>query len=532
MCYIAHCDHQSTKTADEIEVVEDGKKVSCLALSQRYGSIVALGYVDSSISIYSIGNPEPLMLLQGPSDAGAVSTLSFDVLEEVLVATFGGGLVCIWDLDSEVLMRKWKAKERVMAAKVHPFAGLVALLFSASQIELWHIQHKTLVQTYSLGDKYKALSTLDFSPDGQHLACGATDSTGKPCVAVISLESGSVVHSLRDSSDTTGSITSLKFHPKEPILATTSSSGKVAMFDFSKFEPIAFPTPPSAVSQLCWSQDGDCLTALGSKNVSIWKTASISEAKILETLAIEPTDSFAQLSFGFESFAILTTCVDRMLVVSYYQLQTLGLFGSDASKSQIDSKIDKTSEVTLGEEETSSPPSNGSNSVITSEDEAALSKLAQSKLLYTLKNRLDHLKTLRTTLAAKPSQSVLQTVLKQPSATRPELLGELIAGRIVELSLNITPATIGGPNGLSNATSEDLATFVSLLKQHLRHMSETHQLASLAYVLQLVRDLSTICPEKFEPLLEEISRLSTEATSVPVSEKANEILEEHFRGAI
>ena len=109
---------------------------------------------------------------------------------------------------------------------------------------------------------------------------------------------------------------------------------------------------------------------------------------------------------------------------------------------------------------------------------------------------------------SKSGPSIWQAISKQASATRPELIGELLCGRIVEVALNITPSTVG-PNGLTATTGEELSQFLSLLKSNIRLMSDPHQLASLDYLHQLVNDLIDVCPEKFEPILEELEIISS-----------------------
>jgi WD40 repeat protein len=498
------------KITDEIEVASSHLEVTCLALSRRFGSILASSTSDGHIYIFSIGITDPLMVLQCVNGDGKVVALSFDVCEELLLAVYSSGEICVWNLESEEIVRQWRTKNVSLAATFHPSGVFVALL-QASQIELWNLQNKSLIHVYPLSEKYKSSSTLLFSPDGLYLVCGATDN-GKASALVFDLERGCIVHSLCDASDSNASVCALAFHPEEAILAIGSLSGKVTFWDFVTFQSLDSPAPQTLVSskinQLSWSYDGSCLMAMVHNYIHIWKTRPSNSIQFVETLTIDGASKINQLSFGFDSYAIVTCCSGITITTWFFNLQSLGLCQTRTNKPSNESTTEKSND----------PPTSEPEVV---EDEALIAQLSNNKALYTLRNRLDHLKTLRATLAGKTSPSIWLALSKQASATRPELLGELLSGRIVEASLNINSATLG-PNGLTQTTSEDLTLFLNLLKPNLKLMSESHQMAALTYLHQLVNDLANVCPEKFDGILEEVLKLS-ELNSGSVGQKAKVI---------
>ena len=472
-----------------------------------------IGSSDGAVSVYNIGSTEPLLWLQTQEPLGKVLAMSFDDSEEQLCVVHETGEVCFWDLDSELLARTWKMKSGVLvsSAAVHP-SGRILALQSPSQIELWDIRNHALANVYATEALQVPHSApLTFSPDGLHLVCG-----GKGGALVFDLQSGLLAHTLCDPSDATASITALAFHPFEPLLITGSSSGKLTLFDFvnfSKLELRAHQNSPSApISQLAWSFDGSCLMALSSEHLLLWNTRRTHAIQAVEMLAIDgPLPKTALASFGFESYAIVLTFDDKMLTTSYCNLQSLGLIQGSNIPSISDTKTDKI--ISESTEPESTEPL---------EDEALFAQLTSSKNMYKLRNRLDHLKSLRATWSGKSAPSILASIQKQPSAVRPELLGELLCSRIIETSLNISPATVS-PTGLSSPTNEDFGTFLLLLKQSLKHMSNHHQLAALNYISTLIPDLILVCPEKFDVIQEEISKLS-EGPKTSVSVKAKEVL--------
>lgn len=507
------------ETADEFEVTGGNAEVSCLALSRRFGSVFVLGSSDGIVCVYNIGSTEPLLWLQTQEPLGKVLAISFDDSEEQLCVVHESGEVCIWDLDSELLARTWKIDKSVLSAKataatIHP-SGRVLALASGSQIQLWDIRNHALAIVYPLTAEHNPTpASLLFSPDGLHLVCG-----GRGGTLIFDLERGVLARTLSDPSDADGSITALSFHPFEPLLVTGSSSGKLALFDFTTFAPLDLPThqnsPSAPIAQVSWSFDGACLMALSSEHLLLWNSRRTHAIQAAEMLAIDgPLARTALVSFGFDSYAIVLTFDDKLLSTCYYNLQSLGLLHHSASSPSSEAKREK--------QNLASAPISEPEPIEPSENDTLFAQLMNSKNLYKLRNRLDHLKSLRATWSGKSAPSILISVSKQPSAVRAELLGELISARIIETALNISPATVS-PTGLATQTNEDFGTFLLLLKQNLKNMTAHHQLAALNYIAQLIPDLSLVCPEKFDAIQDEVVRLSNEGTA-PVSSKAKEVL--------
>lgn len=539
--------------------------MTCLALSRRFGSVFAIGGSDGVVYIYNIGSTDPLLWLKTQKSLGKVVTLTFDDFEDQLCVVHESGEICVWDLETERLARNWHIKNASAVRKtaVHPFGGLLALLThqsgSSPQIELWDLRRQSLAHVYIVGDKISTEGSaessnfgfsLSFAPDGLSLVVGA-----KGGAYVFDLSAGTLKHILRDDADSnTTSIGALAFHPLEPLLVTGSTSGKVTLFDYATFSKMEIPTHQrgmsnSAISQISWSEDGTTLMALSQDNLLLWNTRRTHAIQPVETLSLEHdtgrslssansgsqgienaskgafgSDSFRQCSYGFDSYAIVLTFEksSKSLTTWYYNLQKLGLMTSTTSSTQISPTSPELSE-RKAEKSKENESSNSEPEAI--DEESIFSQLTSqsNKTLYTLRNRLDHLKSLRATLSGKSAPSLLAAIAKQPSAVRSELLGELISSRLIQSSLNISPATVG-PQGLAPQTNEDFGSFLLLLKQCLKHMSEHHQLASLNYLETIIPDLSFVSPEKFEVIEDEIAKLATSPPS-QVSSKAAEILQ-------
>lgn len=478
-----------------------------------------IGSSDGVVCVYNIGSTEPLLWLQTQERLGKVLAISFSDSEEQLCVVHESGEVCIWDLDSELLARTWKMKSgvEVSSAAIHPSGRVLALASrSPAQIELWDVRNHALIISYPLSSHNVPSSTsLSFSPDGLHLVCGGTGGT-----LVFELERGSLIQTLSDPSDTASTVTALAFHPFEPLLVTGSSSGKLTMFDFTNFSNLELPShqnsPSAPIAQVSWSSEGACLMALSSEHILLWNSRRTHAIQAVDVLAIDsPLAKSSMASFGFDSYAIVLMFDDKLLTTCYYNLQSLGLLqGSNVSPPSEEKSEKQSSPTSVQTDNDSAEPV---------EDDTLFSQLMGSKNLYKLRNRLDHLKSLRATWSGKSAPSILASVSKQPSAVRAELLGELLSARIIEAALNISPATVS-PTGLATPTNEDFGTFLLLLKQNIKHMTDHHQLAALNYLAQLIPDLAFVCLEKFDVIQDEVAKLAESSTSSLVAIKAKEVL--------
>jgi WD40 repeat protein len=478
-----------------------------MVLSRRYGSVLACGGTDGDVKIYTIGNEEPIMILKTVVATSAVQSLLFDSNEETLLVLYKTGQICVWDLESAELVRMWKV-EGAVAAAIHPFGICVAIL-STSQIELWDLHRKCLIHLYPLTDKFKSASTICFSPDGLSLVCGASEG-GKSSALVFDLERGSIAHALTNTNDSGAAVCTLAFHPTECFLATGSTSGKVTIYDFAKLSVVPCPEPPEPlqgrVQQLTWSPDGSSLMALVPGCVSIWNSSPMTSIQYYNSLSIPTQSEFDQIAFGFDSYALITSSTGNSVSTWYYNLNQIGLCVIPANKVTTETHSDK------GDENASLDDPG--------DDSSLMEQISNNKLLYTLRNRLDHLKTLRATWSGKTSTNIFAALSKQASATRPELLGELLAARIIENALNLGPSTVTS-KGLTQQTGDDLNSFLVILNQSLKDMSEPHQMFALNYLQQLLQDLLSICPERFSIMQEELLKLGE--IEGPIGAKAIEL---------
>lgn len=101
-------------------------------------------------------------------------------------------------------------------------------------------------------------SALDFSPDGKQLALGCSDGL----IQVIEIETGKQVY---ETSGHTGHVWEIRFHPKEPLIATVGKNIEVKLWSLTDPKmPIATITlDTQKPNTLDWSSDGKLLAVGG-----------------------------------------------------------------------------------------------------------------------------------------------------------------------------------------------------------------------------------------------------------------------------
>lgn len=477
-----------------------------MGLSSRFGSILAVGNTENHVHVYAVGSVDPLLVLSGPTGAQNATRIFFDPTEEYLVVIYQSGHICVWDLVQEELVRAWVIQGSVLAAAMHPIGNVLALLRPRS-IELWNVQLKTLIHNYVIPEsKYTAPSSILFTPDGLNLVCGASYEA-KAAVLVFNLERGSLTHTLVDPSDTQAHVTSLAFHPNELLLATGSSSGKVALYEFNlaSLAPAQSHISPSAtaINQLLWPAPGSCLLALSSTQLTVWSTPS-GAVQYVDALGFLEA-SQRNISFGFGHYAIIVSSTSgSTMATSFFNLQNFGLFMAPFPPQ-------------TPEDTKESPLSASSNQVEDPaiDDDSLISSWSDNMLVLKLRTRLDYLKSLRAAWSGKSNPSILSALSKQASAAKPELLSELMTYNIVESALNIDVSTVGS-TGLSLQSSEELNHLVAALKATLKTLPESKQLAALDYLESIIPPLSTTYLDKFALLKEVLSKMAEADTPVGI----------------
>jgi WD40 repeat protein len=149
----------------------------------------------------------------------------------------------------------------------------VPLLASASldrSVRIWHV--KTGEQIKNLPHTNQMLCVA-FSPDGELLASGGQDRV----VRLWDVRSWELV---RERSDSTGAVQSVKFHPKDShILAWGSTDGTVKVWNRVTNEVRILRGHTSCVENVAFSPDGESIASASlDGTVKIWKTPPRREA--------------------------------------------------------------------------------------------------------------------------------------------------------------------------------------------------------------------------------------------------------------
>ena len=182
--------------------------MQCVSLGRRSFKVLATGGEDRKVNVWALGRPNALLSLSGHTSA--ISSVCFDVQEEVVVGGATSGTIKLWDLEQGKAIRTLLGhRSDCLAVDFHPYGAFFASASADTNLKVWDIRRKTCIQTYK--GHSAGLSVVRFSPDGKWVVSG--DEQG--CVKLWDLSAGKLLYEYAHD----GACTSLAFHPSELLMA-------------------------------------------------------------------------------------------------------------------------------------------------------------------------------------------------------------------------------------------------------------------------------------------------------------------------
>jgi WD40 repeat protein len=170
-----------------------------------------------------------------------------------LLATtaFPKGVVRIWDLQSEALLREMPFGSGLGSPSFSAEGNILAGGVSA-EAQLWDHVRGSLRSI-----AYANLRSCDFSPDGKWFAMGSFYKTIKVWDAAVEQERMVLLGH-------TGAIGTLAFSPDGKTLVSGSNTGQIKLWDMSTGQELfELPGLPGGVEQIAFSPDGQVLATAG-----------------------------------------------------------------------------------------------------------------------------------------------------------------------------------------------------------------------------------------------------------------------------
>jgi WD40 repeat protein len=152
--------------------------------------------------------------------------------------------------------------------------GRLLAVGRGTTITLWDVDSASAVRT--MDGHESRIYSLAFSPDGQTIASGGSDST----VMLWDVETGQVIHTLSEHTD---EVTSVAIHPDGLLLASGSADGTVRLWDVESGERLRIVTEgEKQVNSVAFSPDGQILATGGrDSTVRLWDVESGEPVKSL-----------------------------------------------------------------------------------------------------------------------------------------------------------------------------------------------------------------------------------------------------------
>ncbi|KAH3731418.1 Ca2+/calmodulin-dependent protein kinase [Pelomyxa schiedti] len=228
------------------------QEVKCLAIGKGSCKVFATASVDTKpdIGVWRLDQSTPGTSLSGKNKptTGNVTCVSFDPLEEVLMAGLNNGTVLLWDISSQEISRVLTHKARCTATDINPMdEWMCATTGDDSCIRLWDIRASENIETFKAHSG--PIGVCRFTPDGVFLVSGGSDGV----VALWDIAQRRLFQTL---SDHTAPITCMCFHPHEVLLATGAADKSARFWDLETYTQISFTSGPSCVQALTFAPDG------------------------------------------------------------------------------------------------------------------------------------------------------------------------------------------------------------------------------------------------------------------------------------
>ncbi|ABW29586.1 WD40 domain-containing protein [Acaryochloris marina] len=207
----------------------------------------------------SIGNPTQSTFKRLNSQVKAVTSLSFQAHQQLLVAATKQGTVHLYKKDQS--LQTFPAhKDTIYNIQLNPQKNLIATASRDETVKLWNYKGE---QQALLKGHTGAVYTVRFSPDGQLLMTTSEDGTARLWTLT-----GNLIAQLPDHQ---GAVYDGRFSPDGQTLATASEDGQIRLWTRQGQQISAFRNYPSSVYRLRFSPNGQRI-ATGSTdgNIQLW----------------------------------------------------------------------------------------------------------------------------------------------------------------------------------------------------------------------------------------------------------------------
>ena len=248
------------------------KAVATILLVVAVGGAV-INYLAPRRSVLPPAQSAPSLVMDTGHD-GFITSVSFTKDGNYLV-TAGGTKIVIWDVPSGRQLRSFTQGEGRSVA-LSPVDSILAAT-DQDTVVIENILTGEIVHTFPLGTP--VITSLEFSPDGQFVACGTTNSERKRAIVkIVNIKDGTINPLYADSKW----IYSLAFSPDGSLIAAGGES-KVFMWVRStgaRYDLDA--NGPGSIESLTFSPDGKSLIAAnGSSGVYTWDVSTRDLVQVL-----------------------------------------------------------------------------------------------------------------------------------------------------------------------------------------------------------------------------------------------------------
>jgi energy-coupling factor transporter ATP-binding protein EcfA2 len=263
---------------------------------------LASGGTEGGIQVWKIDTPnaQPIQLL-APLEETIISALTFDPTETYLSAGSLNGQIWTWHVGlwTEMTPLSRSTNERIQTVAFTSDGHTLAWAGSKGVIHMIKVQNPSQTTTFS--DNQTPILSIDFSPDGQHLASGNT--SGDILIWDVQTPQAEPVRLIGHTS----SVTSVSFNPDNQLLASGSLDKTLRIWN------IQYPDAESIsiehdhwVWAVTFNPSGDRLVS-GSANQIIYTWTTRAEAlaeqvcdKITRNLSIKEWKTFVGEDIPYE----------------------------------------------------------------------------------------------------------------------------------------------------------------------------------------------------------------------------------------
>ncbi|XP_008187002.1 katanin p80 WD40 repeat-containing subunit B1 isoform X1 [Acyrthosiphon pisum] len=238
--------------------------VTCLALGQKSGLVLATGGADNKVNLWKVDSETCFMSLCG--HVTPIECVQFDPSEYLVGAGSQTGGLKVWDLTKGKKVKTFSGhKSAVTKLDFFPFASSSYFVTGSkdTNVKLWDYRYSHCIGMYKGHEA--SISSLKYSPDGLWIASGDEDG----CVKIWDLRVGRMIHVFNKLHN--GTVTSIQFHPLVFLLASSGTDKKINILDLERFSIISqIDTEKSIIRCLQFNDKGDVLYGGGDDYLGVY----------------------------------------------------------------------------------------------------------------------------------------------------------------------------------------------------------------------------------------------------------------------